>query len=200
MIDIKQTSMKSDIILSGVGGQGILSIAAVIGLAAVENNLFLKQAEVHGMSQRGGDVQSHLRLSDKPVASDLIPLGKADLIISVEPMESLRYLPWLSKPGWLVTNSNPFINIPDYPAIEEILGEIKKIKNHIIIDADSIAREAGSVRAGNIVILGASSPYIDMPFESLENAIRKLFGRKGNEIVEVNLKALKAGREFAERF
>ena len=187
--------MKNDIILSGVGGQGILSIAATIGLAAVENDLFLKQSEVHGMSQRGGDVQSHLRLSDKPVSSDLIPYGKADLIISVEPMESLRYLPWLAKTGWLVTNSNPFINIQDYPPIEEIINEIKKIKNHIIVDADRIARETGSARSGNIVILGAASPFIDMPYESLENAIRKLFGRKGDEIVESNLKALKAGRE-----
>lgn len=190
--------MKNDIILSGVGGQGILSIAAVIGLAAVANNLFLKQAEVHGMSQRGGDVQSHLRLSDKPVASDLIAFGKANLIISVEPMESLRYLPWLSKAGWLVTNSSPFINIPDYPPVDQIIKEIKKIKNHIIIDADIIAKEAGSARSGNIVILGAASPFIEMPYASLENAIRKLFERKGDEIVEVNLKALRAGRERSD--
>jgi len=190
--------MKNDIILSGVGGQGILSIAAVIGLAAVANNLFLKQAEVHGMSQRGGDVQSHLRLSDKPVASDLIAFGKANLIISVEPMESLRYLPWLSKAGWLVTNSSPFINIPDYPPVDQIIKEIKKIKNHIIIDADAIAKEAGSARSGNIVILGAASPFIEMPYASLENAIRKLFERKGDEIVEVNLKALRAGRERSD--
>lgn len=190
--------MKNDIILSGVGGQGILSIAAVIGLAAVANNLFLKQAEVHGMSQRGGDVQSHLRLSDKPVASDLIAFGKANLIISVEPMESLRYLPWLSKQGWLVTNSSPFINIPDYPPVDQIIKEIKKIKNHLIIDADAIAKEAGSARSGNIVILGAASPFIEMPYASLENAIKKLFERKGEEIVEVNLKALRAGRESSD--
>jgi indolepyruvate ferredoxin oxidoreductase beta subunit len=188
--------MKNDIILSGVGGQGILSIAAAIGLAAVENNLYLKQSEVHGMSQRGGDVQSHLRISDEPVSSDLIPYGKADLIISVEPMESLRYLPWLSKNGWLVTNSNPFINIPDYPPVDEILNEIRKIKNNIIVDADAIAKEIGSARSGNIVILGAASMYISMPFSSLENAIRKLFERKGEEVVRVNLEALKAGRSF----
>lgn len=188
--------MKNDIVLSGVGGQGILSIASVIGLAAVANDLYLKQSEVHGMSQRGGDVQSHLRLSDKPVSSDLIPFGKADLIISVEPMESLRYLPWLSKKGWLVTNSTPFINIPDYPPVENIIIEIKKIKNHIIIDADAIARETGSARSGNMVILGAASSFIDMPFQSLENAVRKLFDRKGEEIVEANLKALNAGRKF----
>lgn len=193
----KRNKMKNDIILSGVGGQGILSIAAVIGLAAVANDLYLKQSEVHGMSQRGGDVQSHLRLSDKPVSSDLIPYGQADLIISVEPMESLRYLPWLSKNGWLITNSVPLNNIPDYPPIDEIINEIKKVKNHIIIDADAIARNAGSARSGNIVILGAASKYIDMPYESLENAIRNLFGRKGEEVVETNLKALLAGRELS---
>jgi len=191
--------MKNDIILSGVGGQGIISIAAVIGLAAVENNLFLKQSEVHGMSQRGGDVQSHLRLSDKPVSSDLIPYGEATIIISVEPMESLRYLPWLSQSGWLVTNSNPFINIPDYPEISDILDEIRKVKNHLIIDADNIAKEAGIARAGNMVILGAASAFIDMPFGSLENAIRKLFGKKGEEIVNGNLKALNTGRKISHQ-
>jgi len=196
---LKTVKMKNDIILAGVGGQGILSIAAIIGLAAVEEDLFLKQSEVHGMSQRGGDVQSHLRLSDMPVSSDLIPYGKADLIISVEPMESLRYLPWLSDNGWLITNSNPFINIPDYPQVDEILEEIKKVKNNIIIDADLIAKESGSARSGNMVILGAASPFIDMPYEKLENAIRELFARKGEQIVESNLKALKAGRECSVR-
>jgi indolepyruvate ferredoxin oxidoreductase, beta subunit len=189
--------MRNDIILSGVGGQGILSIAAAIGLAAVSNNLFLKQSEVHGMSQRGGDVQSHLRLSDEPVFSDLIPYGKATLIISVEPMESLRYLPWLSKDGWLVTSSNPFINIPDYPPVDEIIKEIRKVKNHIIIDADAIAKDSGSARSGNIVILGAASPYIEMSYLSLENAIRTLFSRKGDEVVEANIKALKTGKELS---
>jgi indolepyruvate ferredoxin oxidoreductase, beta subunit len=190
--------MKNDIILAGVGGQGILSIAAAIGLAAVANDLFLKQSEVHGMSQRGGDVQSHLRLSDKQVSSDLIPHGKADLIISVEPMESLRYLPWLSAKGWLVTNSNPFDNIPDYPSIDAIISEIKKIRNHIIIDADLIAKECGSSRSGNMVILGAASPFIDMSPDSLEEAIRQLFERKGEEVVELNIKAFRAGRKHSK--
>jgi len=187
--------MKNDIILSGVGGQGILSIAAVIGYAAVENNLYLKQAEVHGMSQRGGDVQSHFRFSDKPVASDLIPYGEADLILSVEPMEALRYLPWLSDKGWLVTNSKPFINIPDYPDEDELHAQIKKIKNNLIVDADTIAKDTGSARAANIVMLGAASHFIELPFQSLQNAIRKLFARKGDEIIDLNLKALTAGRE-----
>jgi len=188
--------MKCDIILAGVGGQGILSIAATIGLAAVERNLFLKQSEVHGMSQRGGDVQSHFRLSDSEIYSDLIPMGQADLIISVEPMEALRYLPWLSPEGWVVTNSVPFVNIPDYPETSQLLAEIGKIKNSIAFDADTIAKEAGSAKSSNMVILGAASSFITMPFESIENAVRKLFSRKGEEIVEMNLKALREGRKL----
>jgi indolepyruvate ferredoxin oxidoreductase beta subunit len=189
--------MKSDIILSGVGGQGILSIAATIGMAALENHLHLKQAEVHGMSQRGGAVQSHLRISEKEIASDLIPLGKADLIISVEPMESLRYLPWLSENGWLVTNTTPFVNIADYPDMKELLAEIEKLPHQIKINADEIARQVKSPRSLNIVMLGASSPFLDIPYESLENGIKKIFGNKGDKVVQLNLDALKAGREFA---
>ncbi|HNV82293.1 MAG TPA: indolepyruvate oxidoreductase subunit beta [Tenuifilaceae bacterium] len=191
--------MKADIILAGVGGQGILSIAAGIGLAAVKSNLYIKQSEVHGMSQRGGDVQSHLRISDKPISSDLIPQGQADLILSVEPMESLRYLPFLSKKGWLVTNTIPFENIPDYPAIDQILAEVKKVPNHIALDADAIAKDIGSAKSSNIVMLGAASPFIDIPFEKLQEGIRELFGRKGDEVVEANLKALKAGRDYTEK-
>jgi len=189
--------MKKDIILAGVGGQGILSIAATIGLAAVELGLFLKQAEVHGMSQRGGDVQSHLRLSDKGIASDLIPEGRADMILSVEPMESLRYLPMLSKDGWLITNTKPFVNIPNYPEMESIMAEIQKVPHFIAIDADQIAADLGSPKSANVVVLGAASPFLDVEFAALERSIQKLFGGKGEEVVKVNMDALKAGREYA---
>lgn len=150
------------------------------------------------MSQRGGDVQLHLRLSGREIASDLIPFGKADLIISVEPLESLRYLPYLSKEGWIITSTKPFINIPNYPPIDNILEEIKSQHHNIMLDAEKIAREAGSVRAANIVILGAASLHIDIAYDKLEEAITFVFGRKGENIVNLNLKAMKLGREFAE--
>lgn len=190
--------MKIDIILAGVGGQGILSIASVIGAAAVNTGLYLKQAETHGMSQRGGDVQSNLRLSDKEIASDLIPMGKADMIISVEPMESLRYLPMLNENGWLITNTQPFINIPNYGNVEDVISEINKLKNKIAIDADQIAKDLGSPRSANMVILGAASPFINMDYKSLEDAIVAMFSRKGQEIVDINIACLRAGRAFAE--
>ncbi len=190
--------MKCDIILAGVGGQGILSIAASIGMAALSKGLLLKQAEVHGMSQRGGAVQSSLRISSKEIASDLIPEGKADMIISVEPMESLRYLSYLSPEGWLLTNSRPMINIPDYPDIDLILEEISMIRNHVIVDADRIAGKLGSRKASNMVMLGAAMPFIDIPAENFERGIREIFSRKGEEIVEINLAALKKGKEVSE--
>ena len=190
--------MKRDIILAGVGGQGILSIATTIGTAALKAGLHLKQAEVHGMSQRGGDVSSNLRIADHEIASDLIPYGKADLIISVEPMESLRYLPFLSPEGWLITNTKPFINIPDYPKMDALLAEIESFGNHIALDADEIAKELGSARSANMVILGAASPFLEIEFRELQDAIRSIFARKGEEIVKLNLDALQAGRDFAE--
>ncbi|MDH6342315.1 indolepyruvate ferredoxin oxidoreductase beta subunit [Parabacteroides sp. PFB2-12] len=190
--------MKIDIILSGVGGQGILSIAAVIGEAALKEGLYMKQAEVHGMSQRGGDVQSNLRLSDKPIASDLIALGQADLIISLEPMESLRYLPFLKKEGWLVTNSQPFINIPNYPEMEKVEAELNKLPHKVVLDVEAIAKEVATSRAANIVMLGAAAPFLKIDFEKIEEGIRSIFGRKGEEVVEMNLKALKAGYDVAQ--
>lgn len=189
--------MKCDIVLAGVGGQGILSIATVLGFAALENNLYLKQAETHGMSQRGGAVQSYLRLSDFPVFSDLIPFGKADLILSVEPMESLRYLPYLSPQGYVVTNITPYINIVNYPEIEAVMEEIKKLPRYVAIDAEAIAKEIGNTKTSNMVMLGAATPFIDIAMETIEHGIRETFGRKGEEMVSLNLRALHSGREFA---
>jgi len=189
--------MKTNIILSGVGGQGILTIAAVLDTAALANNLNVKQSEVHGMSQRGGAVQSHVRISDKPIFSDLIPQGKADMIISVEPMELLRYLPFLKKDGYLITDSNPFENINNYPELETLYKEIKSHKNHILIDAMKIAKDLGNSKAANIVLLGAASSLIPLSDESFQKAIATLFERKGERIVQKNLEAYLKGKEIA---
>lgn len=191
--------MKTDIIIAGVGGQGIISIAAAIGIAALANKLYFKQAEVHGMSQRGGAVQSHFRLSDTEIASDLISYGGADLIISVEPMESLRYLPYLNENGWLVTNTRPYLNITNYPELTEIINEIKKVPHHLALDADAVAEDIGSIRSSNMVVLGAASPFVNVSFESLEEGVKNLFADKGESIINSNIKALHAGRAFADK-
>jgi indolepyruvate ferredoxin oxidoreductase beta subunit len=191
--------MKTDIILAGVGGQGILSIAAIVGAAAIEKGLYLKQAETHGMSQRGGAVVSNLRIADYPIASDLIPLGGGDVILSVEPMESLRYLPWLAKNGWLVSNSTTFENIPDYPDFAEIEKEINKLPHAVLLNADKIAKDLGNPRGSNMVMLGAASSFLHFTDEEMEQAISAIFLRKGADMVELNIKAYRAGRAISEK-
>lgn len=192
-----KADVKADIILAGVGGQGILSIATVIGYAAVESGLFLKQAEVHGMSQRGGAVLSHLRISNKEIYSELVPEGKADLILSAEPMESLRYLPFLSPAGWVVTNSTPFINISNYPDMTTIMTELEQLPRSLAFDADAIAKAVGNTRGVNMVLAGAASVFVDLPFNKMEEGIRFIFDRKGEGIINKNLEALNAGRDYA---
>lgn len=186
--------MKADIILCGVGGQGILSIATIIGEAALNEGLYIKQAEVHGMSQRGGDVQSNLRISSEPIYSDLIGHGQADVIISMEPMETLRYLPYLNrKNGWIISSSVPFVNIPDYPDIEKIKAEYEAMDNVVLIDIDKLAKDNEVPRSSNIVLLGAAQKAIGMEHDKLKDAIRSVFARKGKAVVEANIKALAIG-------
>ena len=187
-----------NIMIVGVGGQGTLLASKMLGFVLLQQGYDVKVSEVHGMSQRGGDVQSNLRLSDQPIASDLIPLGQADLIISLEPMEALRYLPYLKKDGWLVTNSQPFINIPNYPEMGNVNEELEKLPHKVVLDVEAIAKEVGSVRAANIVMLGAAAPFIGIEYDKIADGIRRIFGRKGEEIVEMNLKALKAGYDVAQ--
>ena len=189
--------MKTDIILCGVGGQGILSIATIIGEAAMNENLYIKQAEVHGMSQRGGDVQSNLRISSSPIHSDLIAKGSADVIISMEPMEALRYLPFLKLDGWIITSATPFVNIPNYPDIDIIDRDLAEIPNVIKIDIEKMAKDNGVPRSANVILLGAAQKALGIDYSTLENAIRRVFGRKGDEVVDANIKALALGRDIA---
>ena len=186
--------MKKDTIRAGVAGQGILSIATVIGSAALEQGLYLKQAEVHGMSQRGGDVQSNLRLSSAPIYSDLIPKGGADLIVSLEPMEALRYVPYLAPDGWIITNTTPLVNIPDYPEMDKVMEALKAFPQVLALDVDGIAKDLGSPRGANMVLLGAMSAVLHiLEPEKLREGIRRVFGRKGEAVVESNIKAFDEG-------
>ncbi len=190
--------MKKNIILAGVGGQGILSIATVIGEAALAEGLYLKQAEVHGMSQRGGDVQSNLRLSSDPIMSDLIEKGDADLIISLEPMEALRYVSYLAPEGWIVTSSVPFVNIPDYPDINEVLNHVKAFKNHVLLDVEALAKEAGAPQqAANMVLLGAAIPMLGIDHDKMIAGVQRVFARKGDAVVATNVAAVEAGYKYA---
>jgi indolepyruvate ferredoxin oxidoreductase beta subunit len=185
--------MKKDIILAGVGGQGILSIAAVIDYAALSLGYNVKQAEVHGMSQRGGAVQSNLRISSEVIYSDLIALNSADLIISVEPMESLRYVPYLKDDGWVVTSNDCFKNISNYPDEAAIYAQIESLPRKVAVDAEKLARDAGSAKASNMVMLGVAAPFLGIDIEKLKGAIESIFGEKGQKIIDINLRAFDAG-------
>ena len=192
--------MKQDIILCGVGGQGILSIATIIGWAALDQNLQLKQAEVHGMSQRGGDVQSNLRVSDTTINSDLIPKGACDLIISLEPMEALRYVPYLAPNGWIITNTQPFVNIPNYPEMDAVNADLDRVGNVIRLDVDALAKEVNSPRSANMVLLGAAAAVLQMLTpELLGDGISHVFARKGQAIVDTNIAAFRAGLAAARK-
>jgi indolepyruvate ferredoxin oxidoreductase beta subunit len=189
--------MKFDIILAGVGGQGVLSVSAIIASSAMKEGLAVKQSEVHGMSQRGGAVLANLRLADAPIASDLIPRGTAALILSMEPIESLRYLEYLSAGGTVISSTNPVTNIGDYPPLNDVLAQIRSLPHAILIDAETLARQAGSARATNMVMVGAASPLLPVSFETIEQFVKTIFAAKGGKVVEINLKALHAGRAAA---
>ncbi|MFO7980915.1 MAG: indolepyruvate oxidoreductase subunit beta [Candidatus Aminicenantes bacterium] len=190
--------MKQDIVLAGVGGQGILTIAYIIDYAAQLSGLYFKQAEVHGMSQRGGAVQAHVRLSDKDIFSDLIPKGGADIILSVEPLESLRYIDFLSPEGKIVVSRNPYVNIPDYSDLDKVLGVVKQNKNHVIVDSKKLSKDAGSPKSQNMVMLGAGSLFMMLEEKLFLQSIKEFFKPKGKKIVDINIKAFHLGKEAAE--
>jgi len=189
--------MKYDILLCGVGGQGVLSIATVIASSAMAEGFYVRQSEVHGMSQRGGGVHAHLRISDVSIASDLIPSGQADMIVSMEPLESLRYLKWLKKDGVIITTKEPFVNIPNYPDVEKIYASIRLAsQNAKIIDSAKLAKEAGNLRTENMVLVGAALASIPVSATSIEDGIKARFSKKDPRLVDINIKALQLGENY----
>lgn len=191
-------SAKCDIVLAGVGGQGVLSLAGIIAASAMKENLRVKQSEVHGMSQRGGAVMAHLRINDRLIASDLVPMGRADLIIGMEPLESLRYLPYLSTGGTLITATTPVLNIPDYPAMEELYAKIRSLPRAVMVDAAKLAREAGNMRTANMVLVGCAFNLLPLQLETIEHFIEQAFASKGQDVVDANFRAFRAGRRLSE--
>jgi indolepyruvate ferredoxin oxidoreductase beta subunit len=190
--------MKFDLILCGVGGQGILSLAAVIAQAAMTADLDVRQSEVHGMAQRGGAVQAHLRISDRPIHGDLIGKGRADMILSMEPLETLRYLEYLTDSAPVITAMEPYRNIPDYPDEADLLAELKNIPRCVLVPAKELARKAGSPKSANIALVGAASSQLPMEYEQIIEAVRTRLSSKGADVVELNLKALDLGRSVVE--
>lgn len=182
-----------DAVLSGVGGQGVLSIGALIAGAAADAGLWVKQSEVHGMSQRGGAVEAYLRVSSRPIKSDLIGHGEADLILSLEPVEALRHLEMLRPGGVVVTSTEPVQNVPDYPELEVVLDRLRSLPGTVLVDAGHLARAAGNAKAANVVIVGAAAPYLPVSTEAIEERIRRIFEAKGEKVVDANLAAFRAG-------
>jgi indolepyruvate ferredoxin oxidoreductase beta subunit len=187
--------MKCDVILAGVGGQGVLSIAAIIAQAAMNEGLTVRQSEVHGMAQRGGAVLAHLRISDTGIASDLVPKGGADLIVSMEPLESLRYTEWLSPRGMVISAMEPFVNIGNYPNHGDVIAALNGFPRKRIIKAEALAKEAGQAKSVNMVMVGAASPFLPVRNVSLENAINAMFGKKRPGLAEANVRAFQLGRK-----
>ena len=109
-------------------------------------------------------------------------------------MEALRYLPYLNKEGWIITSSAPFVNIPNYPELDTIMADLNKMPNVIIVDIEQLAKDNGVNRSANVILLGAAQKALGIEYDKLEDAIRRVFGRKGDTVVEANIKALALGR------
>jgi indolepyruvate ferredoxin oxidoreductase beta subunit len=191
--------MNYDLVICGVGGQGVLSIAWAIDHAAFAAGLHLKQPEVHGMAQRGGAVSALVRIADAPIASDLIPDGTARLVLSVEPMEALRYASLLHPDGWVVTDVTPLRNVSAYPDTDQLFGVLFSLPRVIAVDAARLAHKAGTIKAHNMVMLGAAAALLPLPAGLVERQLPELFAAKGPRIVAANVDAFRMG-DAAGRF
>ncbi len=191
--------MKLNVVIVGVGGQGALTTSGILARAAMKAGLNVITAETHGMAQRGGSVEVHVRIGD--VKAPLIPEGKADVMIALEPSEALRYSKFLNSKSIVILNTRKIIppsvtaGTGTYPELDEILTELRKITPRVIaVNASEIAEKAGNILATNVVVIGMLLGYFPMPFkiEHVEEVIREVMPDK---IVDLNLRALKMGYE-----
>jgi len=183
-----------DIVFAGVGGQGVLSLATILAESAQADGLRSKQSEIHGMSQRGGAVSVCLRLSTHPIHSPRVSRGMADLVVSLEPLETFRYLGLLKREGRIVSSENPIRNIADYPALDSVLRTLRALPNAHVLDLEALARHAGNSRTTNVVMVGALSHLLPISPATLEAGIRRRFEAKGARVVTQNLTAFRLGR------
>lgn len=192
--------MKIDIIFAGVGGQGIISAAAMVVQTATKLGLNAKQNEVHGMAQRGGSVVCFVRISDEEISSNTIPKGQADFIFATEPMEAIRYIDYISPNGTVITNDTPFINIPEYPDTDKLLGFLKNESNAIIIDGKRLNEEISNPKVANTAVLGVLIPRlgINKMEETFIELIELRFKSKGDKIIELNKKAYWWGKKITQ--
>lgn len=184
------------ILLAGVGGQGTLRASDIMCLAIMEAGIDVKKSEVHGMAQRGGCVTSHVRYGRK-VHSPLAKLGGVDLLVAFEKMETLRYLNYLTKDATIIVNADeiypPAVNSGEVPYPENIISFLKNIYTRVKeIDATTLAKKSGNVKAANVVLLGAISNLMDIPLSIWEGVIQKSFPEK---LAKINLVAFQKGRD-----
>lgn len=187
-----------NVLIVGVGGQGIILASDVLGQVAARHGYDVKKNEIHGMAQRGGSVSSHVRFG-KSVSSPIIKLGEADILLSFEQIETLRYFPFLSENGKVIVNDLKilppavFTGKQDYPA--DVIGKIKtKVPDVLVMNADDVAAKLGNPRVANVIFLGALSKYLDIPAETYELVLKESLKPK---LVDINLKAFQEGRAIA---
>ena len=189
-----------DVIIVGVGGQGILTCSNILAKASINAGLNVLTSEVHGMAQRGGSVEVHVRIGD--VHSPLIPFGSADVMIALEPVEALRKVEFVGEDSIVLMNVRPIIPVSvtlgmaKYPSVEDVVERLKGLVKRVIkIDALDVAKRAGDVRTANVVMLGAFVKHTNLfTIEEVERAIREVLPEN---VHYVNVKALRFGYEHA---
>jgi len=186
------------IVLSGVGGQGVLSLAQIVLEALRRSGLHALQSEIHGMSQRGGSVHAQVCFSKVPLTSPIIDEGCADLLIALEPLEALRYVSMLRMNGHLVVSEEPQVNMEGYPPIEDVYAALKAVRGSHLIDTEDLARKLNHKQAGGMALLGMASKFLPVSEETWRDVITQRFEAKGARVTEKNIEAFQAGRGLVQ--
>ena len=186
------------IVLSGVGGQGVLSLAQIVLEALRRSGFHALQSEIHGMSQRGGSVHAQVCFSEVPLTSPIIDEGCAELLIALEPLEALRYVAMLRMDGHLVVSEEPQVNMEGYPPLDDVYAALKAVRGAHLLDTEDLARRLNHRQAGGMALLGMASRHLPVPEATWHAVITERFEAKGARIIEKNLEAFEAGRGLVQ--